>query len=254
MIVTAIASIAPARRATRISPVAAMQEGAKLEAKLGARRPVWGVAVLVLAAALLGIGAFGGGDVGLGLLLIGIGTLVLFAGVTMLAHRVVTPLAARLGAPARRFGGAAGRLAQENAARNPARTASTAGALMIGLALVTLVATLGEGLRSSSREAVETQVRAPFVVVSANGFDTVPRAVGEAIAEVDGAEVFPLRADRARAFGEALTVNGVAPGSDGGHEPRGRARPGRGRARARLRVRRGSRGRRHLHADRPRRA
>ncbi len=84
---------------------------------------------------------------------------------------------------------------------------------MIGLALVTLVATLGEGLRSSSREAVETQVKAPFVVVSANGFDTVPRAVGEAIATVDGAEVYRMRADRARAFGEALTVNGVSRGA-----------------------------------------
>lgn len=213
VVVTAIASIAPARRATRISPVAAMQEGAKLPAKLGSRRPLWGVAVLAIAAALLGIGAFGGGDVGFGLILIGIGTLVLFAGVAMLAHRVVTPLAAWLGAPARRFAGAAGHLARENATRNPARTASTAGALMIGLALVTLVATLGEGLRSSSRDAVQTQVRAPFVVVSGNGFDTVPRGVGEAIAKLEGAEVYPLREDRARAFGEALTVNGVARGS-----------------------------------------
>jgi putative ABC transport system permease protein len=214
IVVTLLASVAPARRATRISPVAAMQEGAALPPRLGTRRPALGVAVLVLAVALLAVGAFGGLDVEPSLIMIGAGTLVLFAGVSMLAHRVITPLSRLLGQPARRAGGAAGRLAQENAARNPGRTASTAGALMIGLALVTLVATLGAGLRGSSREALEQQVTAPFVVTSGNGFDTIPRAVGEAIAGVPGAEVFPLRHDRAKAFGEGVFVDGVAPGSE----------------------------------------
>jgi putative ABC transport system permease protein len=212
IVVTALASIAPARRATRISPVAAMQEGAKLPPKLGARRPIAGVIVLVVALAMLGTGAFAGLDVGPSLILLGIGCLVLFAGVAMLAHRVVEPLARTLGRPARRAGGAAGHLAQENAARNPARTASTAGALMIGLALVTLVATLGAGLRASDREALESQVTAPIVVAAKNGFDTIPAAAARGIERVPGARVYAVGHDYGSAFGKDVSVDGLPAG------------------------------------------
>jgi putative ABC transport system permease protein len=122
---------------------------------------------------------------------------------------VVTTVASVV--PARRLGGVSGRLAVENAARNPARTARTAAALMIGLALVTLVATLGQGFRSSDRAALEDTVRAPVVVTSANGFDPLPAQVGEAIAKVPGAEVHAVRSDRARAFGKSVSVNGIDP-------------------------------------------
>jgi putative ABC transport system permease protein len=214
IIVTAVASIAPARRATRISPIAAMQEGAKLPPRLGARRPVAGVLVLAVAVALLGTGAFAGLAVGPSLALLGVGCLVLFAGVAMLAHRVVEPLARFLGRPARRVGGAAGRLAQENAARNPARTASTAGALMIGLALVTLVATLGAGLRASDRQALEDQVRAPVVVAAKNSFDTIPAAAARAVARVPGAQVYAVGHDYGGAFGKDVSVDGLPAGVD----------------------------------------
>lgn len=214
IVVTAVASIAPARRATRISPIAAMQEGAKLPAKLGARRPVAGLIVLAVAAVLLGLGAFAGLKVTTALILLGAGCLVLFAAVGMLAHRAVTPLARALGAPAQRVGGAAGHLARENASRNPARTASTAGALMIGLALVTLVATLGEGLRSSDRKALEDQVSADTVITAKNGFDTIPAAAGQAAAQIPGVQVYPVRHDRANAFGDGVSVDGLAPGID----------------------------------------
>ena len=213
IIVTAVASIAPARRATRIAPVSAMQEGAKLEPKLGARRPLAGLIVLAVAAVVLGVGAFGGLAVGTALPLLGVGCLVLFAATSMLAHRVVGPLARWLGQPARRAGGAAGHLAQENASRNPARTASTAGALMIGLALVTLVATLGAGLRHSIRSALSDQVSAPVVVAAKNGFDTIPKAIGPAIATIPGARVVAIGSDFASAFGKDVSVNGVPAGA-----------------------------------------
>ena len=69
----------------------------------------------------------------------------LFAGIALLAPRLVKPLARVVGWPARRAGGVAGELAGANSARNPGRTASTAAALMIGLTLVTVVAVLGAG-------------------------------------------------------------------------------------------------------------
>ena len=71
------------------------------------------------------------------------------SGVALFAAKLVPAFASFLGWPTARFGGAAGRLARGNARRNPQRTASTAAALMIGLALVTLVAVLGQGIRSS---------------------------------------------------------------------------------------------------------
>ena len=77
-----------------------------------------------------------------------------FVGVAMVAKVLVPPLAAVLGWPATRIGGAAGRLARGNAMRNPTRTASTASALMIGLALVTLVSVLAAGLKSTFESSV----------------------------------------------------------------------------------------------------
>ena len=91
--------------------------------------------------------------------LIGLGCILMFVGVGLIASRLVKPLAAALGAPGERFGGVSGQLARENATRNPTRTARTAGALMIGLALVTLVATLGASLKGTNRGALEDQVQ-----------------------------------------------------------------------------------------------
>ncbi len=98
-----------------------------------------------------------------------VGVLALFVGIAMLAPRLVKPLASLVGAPAARLGGAPGRLARENSLRNPGRTASTAAALMIGLALVTVVATLGAGLRGSTETAVKKQVEADYVVTAKDG-------------------------------------------------------------------------------------
>ena len=75
-----------------------------------------------------------------------------------------------------------GELARENSIRNPSRTASTAAALMIGLALVTVVAVLGAALRNSTEGAVRDEVAADYVVASQNGFDPFPAAVGDAVA------------------------------------------------------------------------
>ena len=149
-IVTLVASIVPALRATRVPPISAVREGSAATPAAG---PARGLAALVIVAA--GAGAdrrsalFGG--VLLGLTLV-VGVLELFVGIAMLAPQLVKPLAAVVGLPAARLGGSAGRLARENAVRNPGRTASTAAALMIGLALVTVVATLGAGLRGSTED------------------------------------------------------------------------------------------------------
>jgi putative ABC transport system permease protein len=210
--VTLIASISPARRATRIAPVAALREGATLPPRLGARKPSIPVAILAVGFALSLAGAVGVGTLGQSMILVGLGALGLFLGVIMIAGRLVRPLVRLLGGPARRFGGSAGRLASGNATRNTTRTATTAAALMIGLALVTLCATVFGAFGSATRSADADAVSADYVVTSKSGFDTIPAAVGSAVARVPGVQsVSAVRQDQAKAFGNDIVVNGVAP-------------------------------------------
>jgi len=211
--VTMVASLVPALRATRIPPVAAMREGATLPPSRVSRRrrPIVAV-VLLLGAAMLGYGSFGDLDTLPSIELIGAGCLAMFVGVGLAAAAAVPPLAAAVGAPARRFGGEAGRLASENATRNPVRTARTAAALMVGLALVTVVATLGAGLRDSDREALNSSVVSDYVVTSKNGFEPFPAAAGAALPKAPGVSlVSNVRSDQAKVFGGDTIVNGVAP-------------------------------------------
>jgi putative ABC transport system permease protein len=177
-LVTLVASIVPARRATRVAPISAVREGATATAA-PERAPVRGLIVTGVALALIAAGLFGG--VALALTL-PIGVLTLFVGIAMLAPLLVKPLAALVGLPAARLGGSAGRLARENAVRNPGRTASTAAALMIGLALVTVVATLGAGLRGSTEKAVSKQVEADYVVTAKDGGGSFPATSDAALA------------------------------------------------------------------------
>jgi putative ABC transport system permease protein len=212
--VTVLASIVPAFRATRVPPISAVREGSTLpEARFARFTPYAALATIGIAVAALAAGLFVGG---LGtknvLLLLGLGVVMLFIGVALLSSRLVKPIAALVGWPARRLGGAAGRLARENSTRNPARTASTAAALMIGLALVTFVAVLGSSLRNSANSAVEEQIDADYVLTHKNGFDPFPANAGEAVTDASGVElVSQVRFDRARAADSEVDVTGIDP-------------------------------------------
>jgi putative ABC transport system permease protein len=215
--ITLLATISPARRATRVPPIAAVREGATLPTGRFAGSPVTATVVLAVAAVALAIGLIPDGlATGLVLLLVGVGCLLLFIGVGLISSRLVRPLAAWLGAPGERIAGTPGRLARENATRNPTRTARTAGALMIGLALVTLVATLGASLKGTNRGALEDQVRSDYVVTSKNGFDPITSSAGNALADVPGvAAASAVRDDMASSFGSDITVTGVDPSTIG---------------------------------------
>jgi putative ABC transport system permease protein len=212
--VTVLASIFPALRATRVPPITAVREGsAPPPSRIARYSPYIAFVTLALAAVSLGVGLFVSG-LGTGgvLLLVGLGTIALFVGVAVVAPRLVRPLAAVVGWPAQKVGGMAGELARENAVRNPARTASTAAALMIGLALVTVVAVLGGALRDSTRGAVDEQISADYVVTSQNGYDPIPAAVGMAVARTPDVEASSsVRADQALVDGSEAGVTGVDP-------------------------------------------
>jgi putative ABC transport system permease protein len=214
--ITMLATISPARKATNVPPIAAVREGATLAPSRIASSPITASIVLGVAVLALGVGLFAGLEIGPTLGLIGVGCILMFVGVGLIASRLVKPLAAALGAPGERFGGVSGQLARENATRNPQRTARTAGALMIGLALVTLVATLGASLKGTNRGALEDQVRSDYVVTSDNGFDPFTSAAGKALDGAPGVAVASsVRSDSAAAFGDEGIVTGVDPATIG---------------------------------------
>jgi putative ABC transport system permease protein len=130
----------------------------------------------------------------------------------MNAKRAVRPLAAVLGWPGTQIGGTAGVLARENAMRNPSRTASTASALMIGLALITFVAILGAGLRSSFGDAVDKLFVADYALTAENGFDPFTKEADAVVAGTPGVTaVSGLRAGDARIFGHNTQITAVPP-------------------------------------------
>ncbi len=214
-LVTLLASLRPALRATRVPPIAAVREGSILPPSRFARfGPLAALLVCAGSGALVGYGAFGHGmTVGVRLLMLAAGVLGLFLGVAMIAPRLVRPLASVLGWPATRIGGVAGSLARSNSMRNPGRTASTAAALMIGLALVTAVAVLAQGLRASFEGAVKSEFHADYALTSQNGFTPTSVDSANALRKSGLASVVAgVRAGEGRAFGKTIQVTGVEPG------------------------------------------
>jgi putative ABC transport system permease protein len=211
--ITVLATIVPARRATRVPPIAAVREGSTLPPSRFAAHSLK-TAVIVTAASVVAIciGVFASGLATLAVvLLLGIGILGLFMGVAFAAPHMVKPLTRLVGLPARRSGGVAGELANANSVRNPSRTASTAAALMIGLTLVTVVAVLGAGMRNTVESAVTDQVTAAYIL---NGTDGMPfeAAEGDALARVPGVNAAShVRVDRALVAGKEQDVTGVDP-------------------------------------------
>ena len=214
IVITMIAAVRPALRATRVAPIAAAREGALLPPSRWAKYGTHAAAGTILAAvALMLVGLLVSSlSTGLRLLSLGVGAVALFIGVAMLAPKLVPPLVRVLGWPASRMGGSAGRLAQGNSARNPARTASTASALMIGLALVTLVGVLAAGLRTGFKSNVNKAFVANYAITATNNFSPISLASEHAMRGVPGVtSVVGVRAGDGRAFGSHINVTGVPP-------------------------------------------
>lgn len=172
--ITLLSALVPALRATRVPPVAALQEGASLPPSRYARfTPYMAAAVALLGAAGVLNGMYGVGSTTQRLLTMAAGAVLLFLAVAMLAKYFVAPVAGFIGWPLMRFAKTSGRLARDNSMRNPARTAATASALMIGLGVVVFVAVFAQGLKSSFIDSFDEVVRADYVVAGKN-FLTIP--------------------------------------------------------------------------------
>jgi putative ABC transport system permease protein len=214
IVVTLIASFFPALRATRVPPIAAVREGAELPpGRFHRFRTPFAAVMTGLGFALLIGGLFSHGTSNVLVLLI-VGTLLVFIGVAMLSAPFIPALSGVLGWPATKIGGAAGSLARDNARRNPQRTASTAAALVIGLALVTLVATLAAGITASFKGAVNDIFTSDFAITAQNNYSPIPTSVGEAAAQAPGVTAAgSVRTGDTLVFGDKQFTTAVTPGT-----------------------------------------
>jgi len=182
VLVTTLAALAPARRASRVSPVEALRgTGAVAPDHVGVARTVVGLLLVVVGGAGLAVGLLVEGQ---GVALVGAGVAALFVGVALLAPFVARPVTAVLGVVLGR--GVVARLARANAGRNPARTAATASALMVGVALVTFVSIVAASVTASLGTLFEEQFGADLAVQAQGGFGTLPRDLAPQLREVDG--------------------------------------------------------------------
>src|SRR6185436_311883 len=145
------------------------------------------------------IGLFGGADGGSAAGLIGGGAVAVLLGVSLFSPRLVRPLASLAGRPLELLRHLTGRLARENTQRNPARTAVTAAALMIGLAVVAFVTVFAAGIKSSIASAVDESFQGELVLQNSDGFSPISPRAASAARKVPGVElVSTLRAAQAK--------------------------------------------------------
>ncbi|MEV4631144.1 FtsX-like permease family protein [Micromonospora sp. NPDC049523] len=163
ILITVVAALIPAMRASRIPPIAAMQDVATPDRPL-TKLTVAGAVVSVLGAGLLALGLTGtAGDAILGTILGGV--LLAFIGVALLTPVISRPVVSLLG---RIFSWSVpGKLGRLNSGRNPRRTAITAAALMIGIALVTGVTIILDSAKSSISGLAEDTISADLVISGA---------------------------------------------------------------------------------------
>jgi putative ABC transport system permease protein len=181
-LVTLVSALAPARRAARVAPMAALRTDASLPSSGGRRFTIGGIfAVAGIVLVVLGLADsadwFPGGVAAA----VGVGAALVFVGVAMLSPIIAVPVGDALGWLPARLRGMSGRLARENATRNPRRTASTAAALMIGIAIVAVVAIFGSSVKATLRDVLASDLKAEFSLQSEGGFVPLSPEAAQAV-------------------------------------------------------------------------
>jgi putative ABC transport system permease protein len=194
IIVTTVSAYLPARRASRISPMAALREADTppafgrgdadgLATPLRVRAVV-GLIVLALAAGLL-VGAATDRNLGQAGLLLGAGVLLSLIGLIVLGPLLARPVIRLVGGWFPRVFGPVGTLSQRNALRNPRRTSATASALMIGLALVASLSVVGSSMAASFDAQIDKTIGADLIVQNSTGLP-FPNEVGDTVQATPG--------------------------------------------------------------------
>ncbi|WP_067534738.1 ABC transporter permease [Nocardia crassostreae] len=193
VLVTVISAYAPARRAATIPPVEAMRSELGAYGESLWLRTIAGAVLAVAGVVLVVLGARNTG--GNAALTVGIGALALIFAVLFASPALSRPILGALGWLTRPFG-PVGRMARNNAHRNPRRTAATAFALTLGLMLVSAIGMLGASAKASVGELVDKGVKADYILAGPpQSFIGVPLAAGPAVQGIEGVrDVVPLHA------------------------------------------------------------
>jgi putative ABC transport system permease protein len=209
MLVTVVAAIAPALRASRIAPIAAMRDATIDRSDTSPIRAVVGIVISLIGLAFLLMGLFGDS----GLLYVGLGMGVVFLGVAVLGPMISAPISGALGIPIQRIKGVTGQIARENAKRNPKRTSATAAALMIGVALVGLITVFAASARTSVNAAIDRSMKADYVVTSPGfGIGAIPLEAQQQLAELpEVTSASGIRAGQAEIDGSVTQVIAADP-------------------------------------------
>lgn len=232
-VVTVVSAFVPAYRTTRIPPVAAIGEVAVDRSALSRARLVFGSLFLAGGIALTALVLTQTFE--LGILGIGIGAGLIFVAVLVIGPVFAAPAARAIGTLLTSRRGITGRIARENAARNPKRTAATAAALTIGVALVTVIAVMASSVKSSISTNVDKRMaKVDLIVDSGQNFPgVIPYSVEGQIGSVAGvASTSPLRftlanfldTKKAREEQAAAKAAGT-PGADDPNTQPGQSRP-----------------------------
>ena len=185
IVVTMAAAWLPARRTGRIAPVQAMRDDIALPESSLRRRLWWGLALTVVGLVVLALGLFS--DLPHGGWQVGGGVLAILLGVAAMSPVLSRPFLTLMRATYARAFGSVGNLAGQNSLRNPRRTAATASALMIGLALACTMAIVGDSAKASVDKSVSENFVGDFVVSNVIGTGFSP-AIGDQMAQVDGVD------------------------------------------------------------------
>ena len=162
LLVSVGSAVLPARRASKVPPIAALRDLAHDRSGRSRRRLVIGAVVTAAGAASLLLGLLSQSDRALPA--VGGGAAVIFLGVAVLGPVIARPVSRLIGAPLPALMGMPGRLARENAIRNPKRTAATAAALMIGVSLVCFITIVAASSKASSAAQIDKAFTGDFVI------------------------------------------------------------------------------------------
>ena len=199
--ITVLSAVLPALRGGRVPPVAAMRDIAIEQPSFSSRRLLSGAALLAASVLLVVVGLTGR------LAILGVGVALLFLSLFVLGPLIARPVSRALGAPLVRVRRLTGALARDNAMRNPKRTARTAAALMVGVALVAAIAVFASSVKASIRSVFAKQFTGDFVVSTQTfGFGGLPTSLAPGLGKLPG-----VRASTGIQIGLAK-VNGINQG------------------------------------------
>lgn len=184
IVVTLVAALVPARRAGRVAPIAAMREDSVPTRGSLRRRTMIGSVVLAVSAAAA-IAGLAGVDGLPAAAWVGVGAFLSLLTVAVLSPVIGYPVLLACRSLFGRLFGTTGRLAGENAMRDPRRTGATASALMIGLALVSTIAVMAGSMKSSVDQVVDEEF-APDFIAQSIVFAPFSTQVGDRMEKVDG--------------------------------------------------------------------